>query len=415
MQFPEHHLSGLPCHGPSNIRTVYVIGAGLMGRGIAMASLRAGMHVIISDQDVKRADAAVRQLRAETESASFSAKASPPFPRLMDQPDCRLDKASSQTQIRSADLVIEAVSEQLESKQAALSEIESYLKPEAIVATNTSSIPITKIASALKQPDRLCGLHFCYPVEQRSLVELIVATQTSKQTIEWAERYVRALRKSPVIVRDGPGFALNRVLTLYLTEALELLLEGVDIGLLNRLAVEFGMPCGPLHQIDQFGLPVCLSVGRTLFQAYPDRFIPSELLIALHQRHRRDPSVPSRFYVLDKDAAQGRLNPAVVQIIKGRRRSSTYLSWKSVRPRLLLPMVFEAMRVVEESVVENMSMMDTILREGLGLTERFEGIASWIDTVGTGEIRDSLQILQTLGSRFSPPASLSAFWPRRAA
>lgn len=382
----------------ADITTVSIIGAGVMGRAIAACSVASGYHVRIVDVNLELAANAVRAIQA---GLSVGAKHGPHF--LSGLSSSSVTMATIGEDLADSNLVIEAVPEKLATKLAVLSSIEPHLLRHAVIASNTSSIPIAEMAEALQFPERLCGLHFCHPVSERTLVEVISATSTSIETERQAFAYAASLGKSPVKVRDSPGFVLNRLLSLYLTEALELMLEGVDVELLDEVACEFGMPCGPLRHLDEFGIDVSLQVGSTLLRAYPERFVPSELLIAMYKAGRLGCKSGEGFY----GDGGNRLAPAVREIISNRCRTSEPKNKAEVTQRLLMPMLLEATRILEEGGIETADAIDSILRDGLGTTSCYRGLFSWADACGAETFLNWLEHFQVLGKRFEPTSLLN--------
>ncbi|MCA9110220.1 MAG: hypothetical protein KDA52_09750 [Planctomycetaceae bacterium] len=368
-----------------------VIGAGVMGRAIAACSVRKGFRVQIFDSNP---DAAANAVCEFTSSSPSEHSSGPHFASPLHSD--ALTVATSFRELADADLVIEAVPENPAIKCQVLSELALSLNDRTIVASNTSSIPLSELIRTIPAPARFCGLHFCHPVAERPLVEVIATDATSAETCERAVAFAHAIGKSPVIVRDGPGFVLNRILSPYLTESMELVLEGVDIELLDRAAHEFGMPCGPLRLIDEFGIDVCLAVGATLLRAYPDRFIPSELLIALYKTGRRGSKSGGGFYDDDQIA------PCVRDIISKRSRPSPQTTIDEVHQHLFLPMFLEATRVLEEQAVESPETIDRILQDGLGMTANYRGLFGWAEAQGSGTLLSWLSALQSLGDRYAP-------------
>ena len=388
------------------IQTVGIVGAGLMGRAIAAECVRAGYRVLLFDADSQVARDAAREIaatrRGDGEPSGPQGEAHSPM------------VANCLAEIAGADLVIEAVPENLTTKITVLSGISPYLGDQTLLATNTSSIPIGELASTVSDSARLCGLHFCHPVAQRRLVEVVSARTTSRQTIRRACQFAESLGKSPVVVQDGPGFVLNRVLSPYLTESLELLLEGATVEMVDEVSQSFGMPYGPLRQLDEFGLDVALAVGGTLLRAWPNRFIASELLIALHKSKRQGRKSSSGFYVDDGDSRRDRLDPAAETIILDRRRDTRQPTTQEVQLRMLLPMLMEAARVVEEGLVDSPETVDVILRDGLGTTPESHGLFGWACEAGVDRILEWSQSLAPLGQRFEPTPNVRSILTRQA-
>jgi 3-hydroxyacyl-CoA dehydrogenase len=352
---------------PFPIRSVSILGAGTMGSGIALVNVRAGITVKLFDIDQTAAARAVDRILKDQATSSQS-----------------VSVATSEREIAQADLIIEAVPEDEHLKKAILERLNPCLDrhKEVIVASNSSSIPITRLATAIQTPQRMCGLHFCHPVIDRSLVEVVETKLTSPETIDQVVQYVRSLGKDPLRVRDSPGFLLNRLLVPYFNTALDLVLEGVEPEELDQAAEAFGMPAGPLWLLDEFGLDVALAVGKTMYQAFPNRIAPSELLIAMYKARRWGRKSGSGFYAPATDGARPTLDPQTVELIQSRRRSLKNLSPGVVSQRLLLPMVLEATRVCEERIIDDPALIDLALRNGLGMTGRFQGLFAWAESVG---------------------------------
>jgi 3-hydroxyacyl-CoA dehydrogenase len=377
--------------------TVSIIGAGVMGRGIAAAAVRAGMTVRLSDSNIVAAEDAVQQILTQHESRAGQ------YLRLVDPTaDPIISVATDDSEIANADLIIEAVTENYAIKSAILSRIEPHLRSGAIMASNSSSLSLTQFSKSLQQPGRFCGLHFCHPVSERLLVEVVYTDTTTSETLNRARAFATSLRMAPIVVRDSPGFLLNRLLVPYLNEALELLLDGADIDSLDRAAAGFGMPLGPLTLFDEFGVDVAIAVGRSLYQAFPERIVPSELLIAMYKSGRLGRKSGGGFYSTQADANAGQVDRKVQELIQERRRSQTSLPDDIVRLRLFLPMLLEATRAVEESLMDRPSTIDAALRNGLGMCRPDCGIFSWANAIGAARLLNCLQPLQTMGQRFEP-------------
>lgn len=381
-------------HG--GIRVVSIMGAGVMGRGIAAANVRAGLSVRISDINVAAAEQCVRQL-------SDASGGLPPATVIRNGKTMpRVSVAVQDSEIADADLIIEAVAENAAVKSAVLSRIEPLLPDQTMIATNSSSIPIARLATALTQPGRFCGLHFCHPVCERPLVEVVGAGSTTSQTIQRACEYAAAIGMAPIIVRDSPGFLLNRLLVPYMNEALELVLAGAPIGMLDEAALQFGMPLGPLAHFDEFGIDVALAVGRILYSAFPDRIVPSELLIAMYKSGRHGRKTGAGFYDAISAGSSAELAPSVLKIIRDRQRRTQAFSADDITRRLFLPMLLEGVRALEEQLVDNPWTIDAALRDGLGMTSSYRGLFGWADAVGAGTLLEWLKPLQDLGDRFQP-------------
>lgn len=364
---------------------VAVVGAGRMGRGITRSLLQAGYQVRLQDLDAARVWDVVREL---------------------DRHETRLRPVCDMADLIESDIVIEAIVEDFSAKKRWMEEVEPLLPAKTILATNSSSFPLRSFADGLRYPSRLCGMHFCHPVEDRLLVEVVRGEKTSSAAITQAEDFVHRLGKTPVIVSDGPGFVLNRLLSLYLIEALELLKEGVTVEELNAVALQLGMPLGPLRQLDSFGLETAVAVGRQLWTAFPQRWIASELLIAVCKLRRRQGLVGHGFLKAEVDPVPHRsddqLDPAVAQIVAERIHHTCSLTTAAIARRLWLPLLVESTRILEDGLVARLADIDRILELGLGMKLSVLNLEQRAASAGIKRLQDWLLPFQSLGGRFVP-------------
>jgi len=263
---------------PDAIRTVAVLGAGTMGNGIAHVFARCGYSVILRDIDSRFLDRALETISRNLDREIKRAKlARAEKPSVL----ARINPVTKMEAIARADFVVEAVPEQVELKREVLREADRVLRPEVILATNTSSISVTTLAAATQRPDRVIGMHFMNPVPVMPLVEVIRALQTSDETFETTMKLCEKLEKKPVAVTDSPGFVSNRILMPLINEAAFCVMEGVATPEAVDAVMKLGMnhPMGPLELADFIGLDVCLDVMEVLFDGFGDaKFRPCPLL-----------------------------------------------------------------------------------------------------------------------------------------
>lgn len=240
---------------------IHVIGAGTMGGDIAAWCALQGFQVTLQDQAAERITPAMGRAQ-KLYLKKFR------DPRAVELVMDRLQPDIAGDGIAKADLIIEAIFENLEVKQDLFRDVEQRAKPSAILATNTSSIPLSDIAQALNTPSRLVGIHFFNPVSQMQLVEVVHDVATSEETLQQAARFVKDLKRFPLPVKSSPGFLVNRVLVPYLMEAITLFDEGVSVNKIDGAALAYGMPMGPIRLADTVGLDVCLSVAKNLLPIY---------------------------------------------------------------------------------------------------------------------------------------------------
>lgn len=390
-------------HSTGETQSVSVLGAGIMGIGIAASALRAGLQVRLGDanQDVLTKAAEDCLLEAAFSPATKSAD-----PAKLSQLAAKFSAVTTDAELASSDVVIEAIIENLDIKISVLRRLEELLGPTAFLASNTSSIPISKIAAGLGRPERFCGMHFFNPVKRMKLVEVIRGEQTSDETIAAAVALGRKMGKMPIVVADGPGFLVNRLLSPYLNEAIELLHDGHTPAEVDAAAVEYGMPLGPLALYDLVGLDTAFYAGRTMFEAWPDRVRASPLLPALIKRGRLGRKNGKGFYAYRETTSEPTEDPAATEILQKYIRREDRVTSQQLQDRLLLPMLFEACRVLEEGRVQDGRDIDLGVIFGLGFPAFRGGILHWAQQQGGAEIMRKLAPWRERGGRYEPPQLL---------
>lgn len=388
---------------PRATASVSVLGAGIMGIGIAASALKAGLQVRLGDADPKVLTKAAEDVILE---AAFNPATKSPDPARLPQLGAKLSAVTTDAELAASDVVIEAITENLEIKVSVLRRHEALLGPDAFLASNTSSIPITKIAAGLARPERFCGMHFFNPVKRMRLVEVVRGEQTSDETIAAAVALGRKMGKMPVVVKDGPGFLVNRLLSPYLNEAIELLHDGHSPREVDDAAVEYGMPLGPLALYDLVGLDTAFYAGRTMFEAWPDRVRASPLLPQLIKRGRLGRKNGNGFYAYREPTSEPADDPGAAEILKKYIRSEDRLNSQQLQDRLLLPMLLEACRVLEEGRVHDARDIDLGVIFGLGFPAFRGGILHWAQQLGGAEILRKLEPWRNRGLRYEPPQLL---------
>ncbi len=368
-----------------NIRSVHVIGAGTMGADIATWAAAQGFHVSLQDQQPEIL------ARAVAHAAKFFQRRFKDARQLQAAMD-RLTPDLTGHGLRRADLVIEAIVEKLDAKRALFAHIEEAAKPEAVLATNTSSIPLETIAQNLRDPSRLLGLHFFNPVTRMQLVELVRGKQTAEAALDRARAWTVAIDRLPLDVVSSPGFLVNRVLTPYLLEAVRLLEEGVPANSIDQAAVDFGMPVGPIELADTVGLDICLSVAETLSGPLGVP-VPQELRELVAQG-RLGKKTGHGFYRYD---AKGRPR-------RSRRTSGGRLPRHiPIMERLVLRLLNEAMVCLREQIVDGPDAVDAGMVYGTGFAPYLGGPMRYAESLGSTGIGHSLyRLSQEYGERFAP-------------
>lgn len=385
------------------IKSVAVIGSGIMGQGIAAANLRRDVPVTMTDAAATALAGGVRKVLEEVSYNKLTKKADPERAVKF---AAMLNATTTDAELASCDLVIEAVVENPDVKQQVFARLEPQLHADAILASNTSTIPITRLAEKLKRPEQFCGIHFFNPVRKMPLVEVIRGEKTSDETIATAVAYAKSIGKSPIVVNDGPGFLVNRLLLPYMNESLELLLDGAEISAIDRAAKNFGMPMGPITLFDVVGLDTAFYAGRVVYDAFPERVVVSPVLPALIKAGRLGQKTGAGFFVYPGGKERGQPDPALKPILEPMIRGQQKFTEEQITARLFLPMLLEATRVLEDKIVRDVRDVDLGLIFGLGFPPFKGGLLFWADTLGAAKILEMLKPLEPLGDRFKPTPML---------
>ncbi len=392
-----------PVPAPRPVRKLGVLGAGFMGAGIASVAAPRGTVVRLKDTDTARVGrglAAVRDVLQEPLRRRHLTK-----PQFADQM-ILVSGTTTYAGFGNAELVIEAVFEDLDLKHAVLREVEPALAPDAVYASNTSTIPIARIAEAAARPERVLGMHFFSPVHRMPLLEVIAAPGTGKQAIVTAVEYGRALGKTVIVVRDGPGFYTTRALAAYLNEAGLLLDEGAAIDAVDRALVDFGFPVGPITLLDEVGIDVGGKVGRVLAEAFGGRMTPSQALSRVVESGRTGRKGGSGFYRYEKGGMKAGVDPSVYAVI-GHTGPHNPIPGGEIVERCVLAMVNEAAHCLQEGILRSPRDGDIGAVFGIGFPPFRGGPFRYIDSVGAEEIVRRLEDLEgRFAARFRPAEML---------
>ncbi len=384
-----------PVPPPMLVHKLGVLGAGFMGAGIAGIAAQQGTLVRLKDTDagrVGRGLAAVRSVLAERLSRRRITRQ-----QFADQL-ILVSGTTDYTGFGNADLVIEAVFEDLALKHQVLQEVEPALGADVVYASNTSTIPIAEIAAAARRPERVLGMHFFSPVHRMPLLEVIVTPRTAREAVVTAVDYGRKLGKTVIVVRDGPGFYTTRTLSAYMNEAGLLLDENVAIEQIDAALVEFGFPVGPITLLDEVGIDVGGKVGMVLSQAFGHRMAPSQALRRVVESGRTGRKGGSGFYRYDKRGKKGGVDPTVYDLI-GEGRQRMPMPGGEIVERCTLAMVNEAVHCLQDGVLRSPRDGDIGAVFGIGFPPFRGGPFRYIDSLGAGEV---VRRLEELHARFSP-------------
>ena len=377
----------------NKVAHVHAIGAGAMGGDIAAWCANEGMRVTLADMKAEPIAAAIKR------AAELFGKIIRKPTEVRDALD-RLAPDMGGEGVRNADLIIEAVPEKLELKQKVYAGLEPRMKPGAILATNTSSIPLQDLRTTLPRPERLLGLHFFNPVSRLQLVEVVSHDGTDPALLKEAMAFVGAIDRLPLPVKSSPGFLVNRALTPYMLEAMVMLDERIEQRLIDQAAEKFGMPMGPIELADQVGLDICLDVGDMLRSKFGDQLPPTPA------------------WLRDK-VAKGEL---------GRKTGKGFYTWKDGKAekapmpetgprvtdemidRLVLPMSNVCVACLREGIVDNADVVDGAMIFGTGYAPFRGGPLNYARTRGVENVVSTLRRLaEKFGGRFAPDAGWETF------
>jgi 3-hydroxyacyl-CoA dehydrogenase/enoyl-CoA hydratase/3-hydroxybutyryl-CoA epimerase/3-hydroxyacyl-CoA dehydrogenase/enoyl-CoA hydratase/3-hydroxybutyryl-CoA epimerase/enoyl-CoA isomerase len=378
---------------------VGVVGAGIMGAGIAAATVKRELATTLVDTQPAALEKGTREVLQEV---AFDKRTRKPDPQRALKLGAKLHGADALASLAHCDLVVEAIVENIEAKQKLYRELEPLISPDAVLATNTSTIPNTKLADGLAHPERFCGIHFFNPVRRMKLVEIIRGAKSSDDTLASAAAYARQIGKFAIVVKDGPGFLVNRLLSPYLSAALELINDGVSIKEIDKASLKFGMPIGPIALYDLVGLDTAFYAGKTMYEAYPDRFIASPIIPSLMKAGRLGRKNGLGFYSYQNKKQKAETDPAAEAILAQYVKTKRNLSLDEITLRLFLPMLLEATRALEEQVVADPRDVDAGLIYGLGFPPFKGGLLFWADTIGSAKLLEMVQSLQGTSKSLAP-------------
>ena len=398
------------------VHRVGVLGAGLMGSGIAAAYARCGIPTAMVDLDQQRlADGLGRAKEAMAGRIEIGRATDRDMAQMLD----KLSTSTAHEIFIDCELVMEAIAEDEASKTEVYQALAGVLGGETILASNTSTISITRLAQSTPSADRFLGIHFFNPVDRMQLVEVVRGDKTSDETVATAVALAKRIGKTPIVVRDGPGFLVNRVLFPYLNEAVLLLLEGASMDAIDSAATRFGMPMGPLLLDDVIGLDIVCSAHRVLLAAPGSRAIRLPILADLVQAGRWGQKSGAGFRKYDAQHRKGTADPDFRSFLQKHQTDVREISEDEITDRLFLCMLLEATRALEESIVREPAHVDMGLILGIGFPAFRGGILRWCDTEGAERILRRVESYTPLGKRFEPTDTLkrlarsaAQFYPR---
>jgi 3-hydroxyacyl-CoA dehydrogenase/enoyl-CoA hydratase/3-hydroxybutyryl-CoA epimerase len=393
--------------GTSKVKTVGIIGSGFMGAGIATVAVEKGIRVRLSDPNQESIGRALKHARDYFQK-KLDRRRIKSFE--LTQKMAHLSPGLGPTGFGHCDLVVEAVFEDLKLKQKLLKQVEDIGGEDFIFASNTSALPIGKIAETAKHPERVIGMHFFSPVEKMPLLEVVVTDQTADWVAARTVDLGQDLGKQVIVVKDGPGFYTTRALAFYLNEASSILLEGAPIEQIDKALVDFGFPVGPITLIDEVGIDVGMHVLETIASAFEDRMVTPKGLAPIADSGRLGRKNNKGFYTYE-NGKKGRPDTAIYELLgtpkAGDKISGDKISNEEIVDRCLLLFVNESIRCLEDGILASAGDGDVGAVFGLGFPPFWGGPFKYVDLVGAQTVVERLkQLADRHGSRFRPASLL---------
>jgi 3-hydroxyacyl-CoA dehydrogenase/enoyl-CoA hydratase/3-hydroxybutyryl-CoA epimerase/enoyl-CoA isomerase len=387
-----------------------VLGAGIMGGGISYQSASSGIGVLMKDIKQEQLDLGMNEasklLIKQIEYKKLT-------PEKMAKIIATITPTLSYSDFKNTQFVVEAVVENEKVKKSVLADVENAIPEDGILASNTSTISITELATALKRPENFCGMHFFNPVHKMPLVEIIRGKKSSEKTIAKAVSYATKMGKTPIVVNDCPGFLVNRILFPYFNGFIFLVEEGVDFAKVDKVMEKFGWPMGPAYLLDVVGIDTGFHASSIMAQGFPDRmgFTNKTVLEEFYKLGRFGQKNNKGFYEYELDKKgkpQKKLNPAVYDLIKPVVKKSIELTDDDIIMRMMIPMIFESVRCLEDKIVESPIEVDMGLLLGLGFPPFRAGALKYCDKLGIDKIAIEAKKYEYLGKIYEMPKMLQA-------
>lgn len=387
-----------------------VLGAGIMGGGIAYQSALKGVPIKLKDIAQQGIDLGLAEanklLSKRVERKKLTASE-------MGNVLNRIEPALTYDGFDNVDIVVEAVVENPKVKKAVLAEVEAKVSSDTVLASNTSTISITFLAEGLARPENFCGMHFFNPVHMMPLVEVIRGEKTSDNAIARTVAYANAMGKKPIVVKDCPGFLVNRVLFPYLAGFAMLLRDGVDFHRIDKLMETWGWPMGPAYLLDVVGIDTAVHAEKVMANGFPDRMQRdfTSCTDALFAAGRLGQKNEKGFYnyALDKKGKPAKVAAdEVSEILKPTIQGAIEISDEDIIARMMIPMATELTRCLDEGIVETAAEADMALVYGTGFPPFRGGVFRWIDFIGAQTFCDMAAKFTALGALYQAPDSLKA-------
>lgn len=386
------------------VKKAAVLGAGIMGGGIAYQSASKGVSIYMKDIEERALESGVMEAQ-KLFSKQFSRKKI--SVEKMAKGISMIHPTLNYGGFDEVDIVVEAVVEHPDIKRKVLAEVESKVKSDTILASNTSTISISTLAEGLENPERFCGMHFFNPVHRMPLIEVIRGEKTSDETIAKVVSYAHAMGKKPIVVKDCPGFLVNRILFPYLKGFMLLMEDGVEFARIDKVMEKFGWPMGPAYLSDVVGLDTFCHAAKVMAKECPERmgFSDSNAIIGLVDEGRKGQKSGKGFYqyTLDKKGKPKKSVDETSKAIVARfAKTKIDISDEDIVSRLMIPMINEASLTLEEGIVETPMEVDLGLIYGLGFPAFRGGALRYVDMMGLSNFIEKARKYEELSCIYRP-------------
>lgn len=395
------------------VKQAAVLGAGIMGGGIAYQSASKGTPILMKDIKEEAVELGLKEARKlftkQVERKKLTAE-------QMAEKLSQIRPTLSYGDFGHVDLVVEAVVENPKVKEAVLTEVEGLVGEETILASNTSTISITRLASSLSRPENFCGMHFFNPVHRMPLVEVIRGEKTSDAAVAGTVAYARAMGKTPIVVNDCPGFLVNRVLFPYFGGFSLLMAQGADFQRVDKIMEKFGWPMGPAYLLDVVGMDTAVHAGEVMAEGFPERMGSlggngeKSAIQVMFENDRLGQKNAKGFYAYEEDK-KGKpkkvSDEAAIALVEGVAKESREFSDDEIIARMMVPLCLEAVRCLEDDIVASPAEADMALIYGIGFPPFRGGALRYIDAMGVAafvKLADGLA--ETLGPLYAPTEKL---------
>jgi 3-hydroxyacyl-CoA dehydrogenase/enoyl-CoA hydratase/3-hydroxybutyryl-CoA epimerase len=386
------------------VTKVGVLGAGMMGAGIAYVSANSGIEVVLIDQAQEAADKGKSYSEGLLDKGISRKKVTA---EKKDEVLGRITATTDLEALKGCDLIVEAVFEDPGVKAEMTKKVEAIVGDDCIFATNTSTLPITELAKASVRPEQFIGIHFFSPVDKMLLVEIIKGKETGERAVAKALDYVRQIRKTPIVVNDARFFYANRCIIPYINEGIRMVGEGVNPALVENAAQLLGFPVGPLQLVDEtsveLGVKIAKATKAAMGDAYPDGAV-DEVIFWMAEQGRMGRKAKAGFYDYDDKGKRTGLWPGLREKYP---QAEEQPDLSEVQHRLMMAQVLEAVRALEEGVLEDIREGDVGAILGWGFAPWSGGPFSWLDMIGAGRAVEICESLADHGPRFATPKLLA--------